>query len=222
MPLTLVSPEPEPLAVFGRAASEEVARLLDAHGVRFVHGHSTHLRGDRLLLLDGSELEIDSAITLPRIMGSQIAGLPTDRDGFLPVDEFGRIPDVEGVFAAGDVTTYPIKQGGLATQQADVIAEQLAVLAGMPIEPHPFTPILRGMLLAGREIRYLLTELGPDGEATSRVSSEPLWTPPSKLAGRHLAPYLAAIDDVDSGGRGTRATGDTVGSSAGVGVPGRT
>ena len=195
VPLTLVSPEPAPLAVFGRAASDEVAGLLDDHGVRFVSGHATHVRGERLLLLDGQELEIDAAITLPRMVGSQITGLPTDRDGFLPVDDFGRVTGNEGTFAAGDVTTYPIKQGGLATQQADVIAEQLAAQAGAPCEPHPFHPVLRAVLFAGRETRYLMTEFDGDGEAVSTVSAVPLWNPPSKLAGRYLAPYLAALDD---------------------------
>jgi len=199
VPLTLVSPEPKPLAGFGPAASAEVAGLLDAHGVAFVHGHATQLRGDRLTLVGGDELEFDHAITLPRLMGSQIAGLPADRDGFLPVDKFGRITGIDSVFAAGDATTFPIKQGGLATQQADGIAEQLAARAGMTVEPQPFAPVLRAIMFAGRETRYLLTSFDEDGEPCSTVSTEPLWTPPSKIAGRYLAPYLATTATESSG-----------------------
>jgi sulfide:quinone oxidoreductase len=194
VPLTVVSPERAPLVVFGREASDEVARLLDAHEIAFVQGHATHLRGDRLLLLGGDELEVDAAITLPRLVGAQIAGLAADRDGFLPVDEFGRIEGMDREFAAGDITAFPIKQGGVATQQADAIAEQLAALAGETVQPQPFGPVLRGILWAGPETRYMLTEFDDHGGTTSSVSSEPLWSPPSKLAGRYLAPYLAHVD----------------------------
>ena len=36
------------------------------------------------------------------------------------------------IFAAGDATSEPIKQGGLAAQQADAAAEAIAAEAGAP------------------------------------------------------------------------------------------
>ena len=39
---------------------------------------------------------------------------------------------LEAVYAAGDATDFPIKQGGLATQQADAVAERIAARAGAP------------------------------------------------------------------------------------------
>ena len=60
---------------------------------------------------------------------------------------------MDGVFAAGDATTFPIKQGGLAAQQADAVAEMVACAAGADIRPQPFRPILRGTLLTGAAAR---------------------------------------------------------------------
>ena len=85
----------------------------------------------------------------------QIPGVPADADGFVPVDRHGRVTGLAGVYAAGDGTAFPIKQGGLATQQADAVAETIAAAAGAPIEPEPFRPILRGMLLTGGDNRFL-------------------------------------------------------------------
>ena len=52
------------------------------------------------------------------------------------------------MYAAGDATTFPVKQGGLATQQADAAAETIAQ-ARAPVTARPFTPVLRGVLLTG-------------------------------------------------------------------------
>ena len=43
-----------------------------------------------------------------------------------------------GVYAAGDVTTFPLKQGGLAAQQADAAAEAILAGLGVPLMPRPF------------------------------------------------------------------------------------
>lgn len=98
---------------------------------------------------------------------------------------------VVDVFAAGDVTDFPIKQGGIATQQADAAAQAIAARAGAPVEPEPFRPVLRGVLLTGAVPRYLAAKVeGGHGE-TSEVAAEPLWWPPAKIVGRYLAPFLA-------------------------------
>ena len=68
------------------------------------------------------------------------AGLPGDERGFVPVDEHGRVPGLDGVWAAGDCVAYPIKQGGIAAQQADAAADSIAARAGAPVDPQPFRP----------------------------------------------------------------------------------
>ena len=55
---------------------------------------------------------------------------------------FCRVPGAGPVFAAGDAVDFPIKQGGVGSQQADVVAESIAALAGAEIEPHAFEPVI--------------------------------------------------------------------------------
>ena len=85
-------------------------------------------------------------------------GLPADAEGFLVTDDHARVQGVPDVYAAGDITAYPIKQGGIACQHADAAAEHIAARAGAPIEPEPFTPVLRGLLLTERWARFLRHE----------------------------------------------------------------
>ena len=191
--LALLTPEHAPLAAFGPAAGAAVAAELAAAGVEldtdtlvesFDDGH---LR----LGLQGS-VRVDHVIALPRIEGSRVAGMPYDKLGFLPVDEWCRVRGTD-VYAAGDATDLPVKQGGLAAQQADTIAAVLAARAGAAVTPAPLRPVLRGLLLTGAGSRYLHRLLEADDGA---VSSEPLWWPPNKIAGRYLAPYLASRLDI--------------------------
>jgi sulfide:quinone oxidoreductase len=94
------------------------------------------------------------------------------------------------VFAAGDAVSFPVKQGGLATQQADAAAATIAVLAGAEVTPRPFRPVLRSVILTGDAPVFARAELASSGEP-SAAGSEPLWWPPGKIVGRYLAPYLA-------------------------------
>ena len=58
-------------------------------------------------------LDAERVVTLPVLEGPAIEGLPCDAHGFLVTDPHGRA--VPGVFAAGDVTNFELKQGSLAT-----------------------------------------------------------------------------------------------------------
>src|SRR6185295_2868510 len=99
----------------------------------------------------------------------------------------------DGVLAAGDATTFPVKQGGLATQQADAAAATIAHELGALVEPRPFVPVLRGLLLTGGAPLYLRAELDATGvpraagtrtrRLAGEVSSRALWWPPGKIAG---------------------------------------
>lgn len=194
VPLTIVSPERSPLAAFGRRASAEVADVLRSHGVEFVTGHAVRIESGQLLMAGGQELAVDLAVALTRLGGPEIRGVPSDHEGFVPVDEIGRVLGVERVFAAGDATSFPLKQGGLATQQADAIAECLAAELGAEIEPAGFQPVLRAILYGGRDTRYLQAEVGARLEQSSEASATPLWAGSSKLVGRYVGPYLDSLD----------------------------
>jgi len=189
--LMIVSPEERPLEVFGPLASDAVGRLLIRAGVEFLPGAAPDSRlGDSLLLRDGRVIAADAVIALPRLVGRSVRGLPADADGFIPIDEHARVAGVPGVYAAGDITAGPVKQGGLATQQADAAAEAIAAEAGVEIEPRPYRPFLRAMLLTGGDPLYLSRDL-TDDSAPERASRSPLWWPSAKVVGRHLTGYLA-------------------------------
>src|SRR5690349_2406674 len=59
---------------------------------------------------------------------------------------------------------FPIKQGGLATQQADASASAMASRLGAPVTPQPCEPVLRGMLLTEDHPIWLRDEPAAQGE----------------------------------------------------------
>jgi sulfide:quinone oxidoreductase len=188
----LVTPEDAPLALFGSAASTAASGLLEERGVRVYVGSYPISADDGVLTLAPSgAIAADVVVALPRLRGEPIDGIPHDADGFVPTDPSGRVRGVEDVFAAGDVTAFPVKQGGLAAQQAQAAAEAVAAQAGADLTPQPFRPVLRGLLLTGAVPTYLRAELGGGAGDTSAVQAEPLWWPPGKIVGRYLAPFLS-------------------------------
>jgi len=192
--LTIVTPEAEPLHLFGSSASDAVRGLLDEAGVAFVGGvYPVELRDGRLLDLAGGAVPAERAVALPRLRGQRIDGLPQTVERFLEVDEHCAVRATDAVFAAGDITSFPVKQGGIAAQQAVAAAEAIAVLAGASLVPHPFRPVLRGLLLTGGDPQYLRRDLTAAGEEPDWASSSPIWWPPTKIVGRRLAPFLATL-----------------------------
>ena len=190
--LALVTPETAPLQLFGREASEGVATLLEKRGIAFHGGaYAAAARPGELLLVGDEIVPADRVVALPRLEGLQIGGIAQTFEGFVPVDEHGRVTGLDDVYAAGDITTFAVKQGGIAAQQAEAAAEAIAVDAGVSLTPRPFRPVLRGLLLTGSEPRYLHSELSAHGE--SWVSGEALWWPPTKIVGRYLSPFLAGL-----------------------------
>jgi sulfide:quinone oxidoreductase len=207
VPVWLVTPEEEPLELFGPAAERAITPMLTARGIRLRTSSRPALVRDRALVLaGGGEIYVECVITLPELEGPRLPGLPADQRGFIPVDGHGRVTGLDDVYAAGDVTAFPLKQGGLAAQQADAVAESIAAGLGAPVDAKPFSPVLRGLLLTGGAPLYLRAE--PQRlprEATVAVDATPLhrttrdasaaagqalWWPPAKIAGRYLGPFL--------------------------------
>jgi sulfide:quinone oxidoreductase len=192
--VSLVTPEDEPLHLFGREASAAVRGLLDERGI-VVHtrAYPAEARPGELLLVPDGVVAADRVVALPRLHGPPIGGIPQTFEGFVPVDPHGRVAGMTGVYAAGDITTFPVKQGGIATQQADAAAQAIAAEFGADIVPRPFTPILRGLLVTGGVPSYLRAELDRHADDTSQASAAPLWWPPAKIVGHYLAPFLAEM-----------------------------
>ena len=197
--LALVTPEDEPLQLFGRQGTEAVRALLDERGIAVRTGVSAiEFVGGELRLLPEGSIATDRVVALPRLRGPRIDGLPQTVEGFLSVDAHGQVHGLPDVFAAGDITSFPVKQGGIATQQADAAAEMIAANAGADLTPQPFRPVLRGLLLTGRQPRYLKHQLTGGAGDPSSASPEPLWWPPAKIAGHYLTPFLGAVAGVES------------------------
>jgi sulfide:quinone oxidoreductase len=192
--LTLVTPEEQPLGLFGNPASAAIRRLLHDAGVTLHTSSYGVPSGPGWLEISPGErrLAVDRIVTEPRLVGPRLRGIPAGRDGFIHTDAHGRVAGLDGVFAAGDATAFPIKQGGLAAQQADAVAEAIAASVGADIDPQPFRPVLRGLLLTGGRQRYLRADISGEAGDDSTISSAALWWPPDKIAGRYLAPYLSS------------------------------
>jgi sulfide:quinone oxidoreductase len=189
--LTLVSSEERPLAAFGPEAAELVRRRLSGAGIRLVTSEHAYAYEDGFLsVVPEDEIAADQVVTLAAPEPPRFEGLPTDPEGFIPADTFGRVPGLDGVFAAGDITSFPLKQGGIAAQQADAAAEWIAAASGALVTPRPFRPVLRGLLLTGGRPAYIRTEVS-GGRGPDLVDAEPLWWPPAKVVAKYLGPYLA-------------------------------
>jgi sulfide:quinone oxidoreductase len=186
----LLTPEDRPLSLFGPAASEAVSELLASRDIQ-VETSVAPVRVEEGVLRLAAErtIAVDAVVALPRLEGPRLPGVPHDEHGFVATDEYGWVLGLTDVYAAGDLTQFPLKQGGIATQQADAAASSIAADAGAAVKPEPFRPVLRGLLLTGLVPRFLRAEATG---AHSVVDTEPLWWPPAKIVGRYLTPFLAA------------------------------
>lgn len=189
--ISVVTAEFTPLGMFGVAASQLVAETLERAGVGLRTSARARRFADGRLELEGDEsLAVDAAVALPALTVPEIPGLPQRANGFLGTDVAMKVDGMESVWAAGDATHFPVKQGGIASQQADVAARAIAVRAGGRIGLEPFRPVLRGALITGEAPEFLEAELSDPGAGVASVGA-PLWTPSLKLAAKYLSPRIA-------------------------------
>jgi sulfide:quinone oxidoreductase len=184
--LVLITPERHPLDAFGIRIASHVWSLMTARGIA-VCTRTTPLRAGPggLIVAHGHPVQVERIVALARAGGRFIDGLPHDGNGFLEIDEHGAVLGVDGVWAAGDVTSFPTKQGGLAAQQADAAAVAIAAHLGAKVDAKPLDPVLRGLMLDPAGARFLDSRRGD-------LPSRPLWTPPTKVAAEHLGRYLTS------------------------------
>ena len=194
--ITIVTPEDAPLAIFGSAASGAVGELLEKAAIEVIGSAYAEIPTAGQLVINPGDrrLQVDRVIALPELYGPSIRGVPLAEHGFIAVDPYGHVRDVEAVFAAGDAIEFPVKHGGLGSQEADTAALSIAALAGAPVTPEPFDPVVHGMLLTGAEPLYLTAQITGGHGFSSEISDTPTWSPPSKIAAKYLAPYLREHD----------------------------
>jgi sulfide:quinone oxidoreductase len=192
----LVTPEPAPIAALGDGASRAVAELLERARVRVYPNARPEVPASRRLVVgpDGPELEAERIVSLPRIEGRQIQNLPSTADGFVPIDELCRVRGLgERVFAAGDMTDFPIKHGGVGAQMADVAAAGIAPLVGDAPAAQPLRPVIRGVLHTGAAPLYLTARM-EDGRMESEATTEEAWPPDEKVIAEELGPFLRTLE----------------------------
>ena len=193
--LTIVTPEEAPLQVFGRGVAEGMTKLLAERRIEVVPStHPVRFEDGFLETAPGEKLPFDAVVSLPKLEGRRIRGVPHDLEGFVRIDQHCKVLDCDHVYGAGDVSSFPVKQGGLATQQADVVAEAIAARLGAEVEPAAFDPVLRGVLWTGNDPRYLQGWIGGGHGETSTMTEAPPWgTDRGKIVGRYLTEFLAGV-----------------------------
>jgi sulfide:quinone oxidoreductase len=189
--ITLVTHEAAPLGLFGSAASQLVSARLREAGISLRPSTLVERFEDgQLRTLADDSIAVDAAVALPALQVRPLPGLPQRQEGFVQTDVAMHVAGLEDVWAAGDVTWFPIKQGGLAAQQADVAARSIAARAGAHVPIEPFQPVLRGALITGGAPEFLRSSRTDRGAGVAAVGHE-LWSPPTKLAAKYLGPYIA-------------------------------
>jgi len=193
---TVITPEDSPLAIFGSTASTAVAELLEKAGVDSIHSAYAEVPHAQEVVINPGDrhLKVDRVVALPELYGPSVRGIPLSEHGFIRVSPFGQVFDVEHVYAAGDATDFAVKHGGVSSQQADVVAQSIAALAGAAVTPEPFHPVIYGTLLTDGKPRYLTARITGGQGFSSEVTDEPTWSPASKVVSKYLAPYLDQLD----------------------------
>lgn len=192
--LSVVSAERAPLEVFGCETSGLVGDLLEAREIRFIGGATPRTFSDGALKLEfDAPVRADAVVAVPELRGRRIPGIPASWLGFIPIDGRGRVEGLKDVYAAGDGTTFPVKQGGLAAQQADVAAHEIASGLGATVhELHP-ARVLQARLLGGSHPLFLRAELDEFGQPLGPTIERFEYgqaPPPAKVLARYLGPFL--------------------------------
>jgi sulfide:quinone oxidoreductase len=165
--------------LFGPAASEAVSELLAGRDIQVKTSVSPiHFEAGELSIVGDQTIAVDAVVALPHLEGPpRLPGVPHDDHGFVATDDYGWLLGLTDVYAAGDLTQFPLKPGGIATQQADAAASSIAADAGAAVNPELFRPVLRGLLITGFVPRFLRSEATG---AHSVVDTKPLWWPPAR------------------------------------------
>ncbi len=193
---TIITPEDSPLAIFGVTASGVVAERLEHARIEVITSAYAEVPhpGEVVINPGDRHIHVKRVVALPELYGPSVRGIPASEHGFIHVDPYGQVRGMACVYAAGDAIDFPIKHGGLGSQQADVVAQSIAQAAGAAVTPEPFDPVIHGMLLTDAKPLYLTAKIAGGRGLSSVVDDTPTWEPPGKIAAKYLAPYLAGLE----------------------------
>jgi sulfide:quinone oxidoreductase len=187
----VVTAEAAPMEAFGPGARPSIWALLRRRGVAVETGSAPEIGADVGDLAD-------TVIALPLLEGPALGGVPLDCRGFVRVDPAMAVVDTKHLHAAGDATNRPIKQGGLAAQQADTATAELVRSCGGRPPAVAYEPVLRGKLIAaGGEKLFLRRAL--DRPDPGQASPDRLWEPAGVVCAWRLARWLTyRRDELDA------------------------
>ena len=189
--LTVITPEAAPLTLMGAGAATALRQELDHAGVRL--RTATVARVERtpnlhvVLQPTTRTLPVDRVVALPEVRGLAIPGTDHDERGFIRVHDSWRMRGAEHVWAIGAAAAYPVKFGGLATQQADQVAADIARSTGVAVAAPDRALTLRGVLLTGSAPRAL------GSQPPFSLAHRPIWRPEDKVHGHYLSAYLGLL-----------------------------
>src|SRR6266508_256084 len=136
--LALVTPEEEPLQLFGRAGSEAVRELLEERGVAVRTGScAVEFVGGELRLVPEGSIAADRVVALPRLRGPRIDGLPQTVEGFLPVDAHGQVHGLSDVFAGVESPPEAPAAPGAVSVEVELDAASAHDVAALRLELAP-------------------------------------------------------------------------------------
>ena len=190
--IMIVSPESTPLQAFGSRASDSVSEMLEENGIGVLPATvPAAFANGRLSILPDDAIDADAVLTLPHLTGRHVDGIPFNDDGFIPTDSHGRITDLEREYAAGDVINYPLKFGGFATGQADIVARSIAAAIRGDGPPAEFEPEFKATILTPDGPVFL----GEDGDWSDldQEAAAEGWNPARKIRGKYLSPLLTRL-----------------------------
>lgn len=204
---TFITPEVRPLKAFGQAAGEAIVRLLTDAGIDLQMGVVARVPTPHSVTFGDTQREAQRIVTVPRVTGPAVPGLPAGTGWFVPIDQRCRVRDTGGrVFAAGDVTDFAVKHGSIGAEQADTAAAGIAHLAGAGERPPPFEPLIRGTLLTGDRPLYLAARVIEGLGWRTELYAQPPWPVQHKVVAEELGPYLSALDAAAQTPRAPRGT----------------
>lgn len=194
---TLVTYAKAPLEIFGAEASRSVGRMLVDAGVRLIAGASPiSVRRDGCLVLrSGATIHADKVVAAPALQGPRLSGVPSSANGFVRVERDGRVAGLTDVYAAGEMTTFPVRHPGLAAQQADVIARAIAAsdfsCEVQARQRQPRTRVPTARLLARSKPLHLHASLDATGRPLHAQDERGPQHAIQEAEGRYLAACLA-------------------------------
>ncbi|MGC2458337.1 MAG: FAD-dependent oxidoreductase [Gallionellaceae bacterium] len=139
--LTFFNAATEPGKRLGEKVVKELVAEMQRRGIQTHLGHKIIGFNARGVETEGGTLPADLILFMPGLTGPawvENSGLPISPGGFIQADEFCRVPGNMGVYAAGDVGSFPgpdwlPKQAHMADLQATAAAQNLLLeLEGKP------------------------------------------------------------------------------------------